>query len=173
MAGGPELPPPKYGRARRCHHRHHQPAAATTNPPTPPLPPPPRTLTITPHANYPTPHHPPARTFRLAPCALSTADFKNGLTVLDDNKQPVKIMEFLHVKPGKVRRAGPRERRSFGGVRLCRSMRGLRRAACSTRVHPPSRPLATSHHAMRCYDVPCHAIPCRTVRRARRSCAPR
>lgn len=42
-----------------------------------------------------------ARSYRLTPLGLSTADFKNGLTILDDNKQPVKIMEFLHVKPGK------------------------------------------------------------------------
>jgi translation elongation factor P/translation initiation factor 5A len=32
--------------------------------------------------------------------ATSTSDFKNGLTLVIDNA-PVKIIEFMHVKPGK------------------------------------------------------------------------
>ena len=41
-----------------------------------------------------------ARLHRLPPLHLSTADFKNGLTIEMDGA-PFKILEFLHVKPGK------------------------------------------------------------------------
>lgn len=37
---------------------------------------------------------------RLTPLALGTADFKNGLTI-EYESTPYKILEFLHVKPGK------------------------------------------------------------------------
>jgi len=37
---------------------------------------------------------------RLGPLFLSTADFKNGMTI-EENGVPFRIMEFLHVKPGK------------------------------------------------------------------------
>jgi len=40
------------------------------------------------------------RVERLSPLFLSTADFKNGLTIEFDGA-PWKIIEFLHVKPGK------------------------------------------------------------------------
>jgi translation elongation factor P/translation initiation factor 5A len=37
---------------------------------------------------------------RLTPLGLSTADFKNGLTIEVDGT-PMRVVEFLHVKPGK------------------------------------------------------------------------
>ena len=37
---------------------------------------------------------------RLTPLALSTADFKNGLTI-EFEGTPMRVVEFLHVKPGK------------------------------------------------------------------------
>lgn len=37
---------------------------------------------------------------RTGPLFLSTADFKNGMTI-EENGVPFRIMEFLHVKPGK------------------------------------------------------------------------